>query len=227
MFSLMRYFLYIQRVMNGNNWVHFSYLGLTKSDPFITILRNFTVHLFRSDEFLNVIRNDATRKRRNSNGSLISIRSSRTGDENLSPVATKRPKLDNNGNGNANGNGNGNSSASLNTVSMPMNRSNSNDSNYLSNNANFTDAFDMISENDKPSNNTPLETFSPLVQQQYESPKKTPGDMAFMQSFYNGGQKDRNIIDLLKMKFRKFCLIKPICFNYFADTLGLLIHLYK
>ena len=120
---------------------------------------------------MNVIRNDATRKRRNSNGSLISIRSSRTGDENLSPVATKRPKLDNNGNGNANGNGNGNSSASLNTVSMPMNRSNSNDSNYLSNNANFTDAFDMISENDKPSN-TPLETFHLWYNNNMKVPRK-------------------------------------------------------
>lgn len=203
----------------GNEWQQLgtlSYLGLTKSDPFITILRNFTVHLFRSDEFLNVIRNDATRKRRNSNGSLISIRSSRTGDENLSPVATKRPKLDNNGNGNANGNGNGNSSASLNTVSMPMNRSNSNDSNYLSNNANFTDAFDMISENDKPSNNTPLETFSPLVQQQYESPKKTPGDMAFMQSFYNGEQKRQEYYRFVEDEVSKILPDKTNLFQLFC-----------
>ena len=189
----------------GNEWQQLgtlSYLGLTKSDPFITILRNFTVHLFRSDEFLNVIRNDATRKRRNSNGSLISIRSSRTGDEGLSPVATKRPKLDNNGNNNSN-------------ASIPMNRSNSSDSNYLSHNVNFNDAFDMISENGKPSTNTPLDTFSPLVQQ-YESPKKTPGDMAFMQSFYNGGQKRHEYYRFVEEEVLKVLPDKTNLFQLFC-----------
>lgn len=67
-----------------------SYLGLTKSDPFITILRNFTVHLFRAGEMTKFIRTDANKKRRNSTGSASKLSSKHS--DGL-PSFQKKPKL--------------------------------------------------------------------------------------------------------------------------------------
>ncbi|KAI5964308.1 uncharacterized protein KGF55_002250 [Candida pseudojiufengensis] len=61
---------------NGQLQGYLSYIGLTKLDPFITILRNFLVHLFKTGEMAVFIESDNTRKRRNSNGSLTSGRRS-------------------------------------------------------------------------------------------------------------------------------------------------------
>ncbi|CAI5760033.1 unnamed protein product [Candida verbasci] len=65
-----------------------SYIGSTKSDPFITILRNFVVHLFKAGEMTKFIKSDTTRKRKNSSGSVYSNKKPRTssGTSPLSPL---------------------------------------------------------------------------------------------------------------------------------------------
>ncbi|KAL6451299.1 MRR1 Multidrug resistance regulator 1 [Candida maltosa Xu316] len=166
----------------GNEWQQsgtLSYLGLTKSDPFITILRNFTVHLFRSDEISNIIRDDTTRKRRNSNGSLISFRSSRTN------ATTKRPKLENNGITEL--------TPSNNLTATPMNATPSNDSSYFSQNMGINDNFGMsLDASTKMTNSmsTPLNNdMSPLATN--ESPKKTPQDLSNANFFYTGTMNNK------------------------------------
>ncbi|KAI5956437.1 hypothetical protein KGF54_000912 [Candida jiufengensis] len=70
---------------NGQLQGYLSYIGLTKIDPFITILRNFLVHLFKTGEMADFIESDTTKKRRSSNGSITSGKKS----EQLSPAHKK------------------------------------------------------------------------------------------------------------------------------------------
>lgn len=63
----------------------FSYIGLTKSDPFIKIIRNFTVLLFKSGEMANFIKAKPLKRKRQTPSSESSI---------ISDYNIKRKKVD-------------------------------------------------------------------------------------------------------------------------------------
>ena len=223
--------------LTGNEWQQvgtLSYLGLTKSDPFITILRNFLVHLFKSDEITKVIQDDVSRKRRNSNGSLISYKSNRTSDDAMSP-SNKRPKLEGSGSSNLTMTG----ISPLNFNSTPMNTSNSNDSNNLGTNLNISDTFGLLAETSNKS--TPMnDGFSPMMDNRSEPLKKNSvQDLTSINSFYSGNGKNKQeyyrfvesqILKILPDKtnlFQLFCryfkFVNP--FNQIIDEHTLLLEI--
>lgn len=155
-----------------------SYLGLTKSDPFITILRNFTVHLFRAGEMTKFIRTDANKKRRNSTGSASRL-SSRHSDG-LSSFL-KKPKL------------NLTPADHENAVeAAPMAPSDSNQSNNDAEINNLSKA--AIKHAREQSLNSlnvasPFDKYSPNVGENKREERKLPNIMPSVESFFAGSNK--------------------------------------
>lgn len=202
-----------------------SYVGLTKCDPFITILRNFTLHLFRNGEMASFIANDLTKKRRLSNES--STRSSRHGGStSVGTTSMKRPKLDPLGSPNSerklgenNTGGDTASTATAAATATAMGVSRSADSINVEN-GNFTTSFSNSNSNSNNSNGSksrsqpmssfelasPLNLYSPSVPgnlaattvQAVNNKNNNVSYIPSMEKFYTGRQGKKSYFALVE-----------------------------